>query len=92
MVNNALFTSNSDEWATPQAVFDELDAEFNFNLDPCATEENHKTALFFTQNDNGLSKNWGGIACFVTRLIAILRLGLKRHITRQQKTIHLLFY
>lgn len=64
MVNNALFSSNSDEWATPQTVFDELNAEFNFNLDPCATERNHKTALFFTQKDNGLSKNWGGYRVF----------------------------
>jgi site-specific DNA-methyltransferase (adenine-specific) len=63
MVNNALFTSNSDEWATPQAVFDELNKEFNFNLDPCATEENAKTQRYYTATDDGLTKNWGGAKC-----------------------------
>ena len=55
-----LFSSNSDEWETPKSVFDALDAEFNFTLDPCATEENHKCDLYFTKEQNGLSKNWGG--------------------------------
>lgn len=44
-----LFSSNSDEWETPKSVFDALDAEFNFTLDPCATEENHKCDLYFTK-------------------------------------------
>ena len=59
MLGKALFTSNSDEWATPQALFDELNNEFNFNLDVCATEENHKCEAYFTKADDGLSKNWG---------------------------------
>ena len=40
--NNCLFSSASVEWATPQALFDELDAEFHFDLDPCSTHENAK--------------------------------------------------
>ena len=64
MVNSALFSSNSDEWATPQEIFDELNREFNFNLDVCATESNHKCNLFFTQKDDGLSKKWGGYRVF----------------------------
>lgn len=54
-----MFSSNSDEWATPQALFDELDAEFHFNLDPCATPENAKCKMYFTKEDDGLSENWG---------------------------------
>lgn len=34
-MNRALFKSQTVEWATPQAVYDALRAEFNFNLDPC---------------------------------------------------------
>lgn len=49
MVSKALFTSNSDEWATPKDFFDRLDAEFNFTLDPCATDENHKCPQYFTK-------------------------------------------
>lgn len=37
-MNNGLFTSNTDEWETPQELFQKLDAEFHFNLDPCAMD------------------------------------------------------
>ena len=38
--------------------------EFNFNLDPCSTEENHKCEKYFTIAENGLEKNWGGYRVF----------------------------
>lgn len=59
-----LMSSASEEWATPQAFFDALNAEFNFTLDPCATEENHKCEKYFTREQDGLKMDWGGIACF----------------------------
>jgi len=52
----ALFTSNSDEWETPQILFNELDGEFNFDRDPCATSKNAKCCQYYTKEDNGL--NW----------------------------------
>lgn len=58
-INESLYSSKSDEWATPQEVFDELDKEFHFNLDPCATSENHKCETFYTLQDNGLERSWG---------------------------------
>lgn len=64
MISKALFTSDSEEWATPQALFDELNAEFNFTLDPCATEENHKCEKFFTKEQNGLLQSWKGERVF----------------------------
>lgn len=54
------FMSNSDEWATPQDLFNELNAEFNFNLDPCATNDNHKCEKYYTAKDDGLKISWGG--------------------------------
>lgn len=36
MNNEVMFSSNTDNWSTPQHVFDELNEEFHFNLDPCA--------------------------------------------------------
>ena len=63
-MNNALFSSKSIEWATPKATFAELDAEFNFNLDPCATPENAKCADFYTADNDGLAQNWGGRRVF----------------------------
>lgn len=58
-INAGMFSSNTDDWATPQDFFDKLDEEFHFDLDPCASDENHKCALYFTKRDDGLSKNWG---------------------------------
>lgn len=63
-MNKALFTSNSDEWETPQNIYDILDAEFNFNLDPCATKYNHKCKTFYTINENGLDQKWAGYRVF----------------------------
>jgi phage N-6-adenine-methyltransferase len=48
-----------DQWSTPQKLFDQLDAEFHFTLDPCASAENAKCAKFYTYDDGGVSKNWG---------------------------------
>lgn len=61
----ALFSSAKDDWATPQDFFDKLNEEFAFDLDPCASEENHKTELFFTKEQNGLLQDWGGHTVFV---------------------------
>ena len=63
--SRAVFTSNSDEWATPMELFEELDREFHFNLDPCSTNENAKCELHYTIDDNGLEKSWGGYRAFV---------------------------
>ena len=52
------YSSETNEWETPQNVFDELNDEFNFMLDPCATKENAKTDKFFTIEDDGLSQEW----------------------------------
>ena len=55
---NIQHSSNSNEWNTPKKLYDELHKEFNFNLDPCSTKENHKCDLFYTIKDDGLSKSW----------------------------------
>jgi site-specific DNA-methyltransferase (adenine-specific) len=64
MINKALFSSNSDEWETPRGIFEELNAEFYFNLDPCATDQNHKCKKYFTAEQNGLEQMWGGYRVF----------------------------
>lgn len=64
MKRETLFSSRSDDWATPVEVFQKLDAEFHFNLDPCADDQNHKCERYFTKEIDGLSKNWGGYRVF----------------------------
>ena len=52
------YSSKSNEWSTPQKLFDEIDKEFNFTLDPCSTHENAKCSKHFTIEENGLEQDW----------------------------------
>ena len=60
MITKGLMSSNTPEWATPQKFYDELNKEFNFTLDPCATESNHKCNKYYTIKEDGLQQDWGG--------------------------------
>lgn len=60
MNTKLMFSSTTPEWDTPQNLFDELNAKYNFTLDPASTDQNAKCENHFTILDDGLSKNWGG--------------------------------
>jgi len=60
MVTKGLFSSNTDEWATPQWVFDKWNDSFHFTLDPCADDQNHKCERYYTKEQDGLQHDWGG--------------------------------
>ena len=64
MKTSVMFSSNSDEWATPANFFAKLNEEFHFTLDACATAENHKCERYFTEQDDGLTQNWKGETVF----------------------------
>lgn len=64
MLNKAMMTSNTDEWETPIDFYNQLNDEFHFTLDPCATHENHKCDKYYTKEENGLSKSWSGERVF----------------------------
>lgn len=59
------YSSKTNEWSTPQAFFDELNKEFNFTLDPCATSENAKCTKYFTVEDDGLKQDWSKDTVFM---------------------------
>lgn len=61
---DVMFSSKTDQWATPQDFFDDLNREFSFTLDPCADDTNHKCNRYFTQEIDGLSQDWGGETVF----------------------------
>lgn len=66
MLNQGLFSSEKQDWCTPQQFFDELDAEFHFVLDAAATHQNSKCKRCFTPEDDGLIQNWdvgGAVYC-----------------------------
>jgi len=65
MVAQVHFSSATDEWPTPQSLFDALNSEFGFTLDPCATPANAKCRRFFTKADDGLTQDWGDEIVFM---------------------------
>ena len=64
MNTDVMFSSKTNEWATPQWFFDELCAEFNFTLDPASTHENTKCIKHYTVDEDGLSQDWSGETVF----------------------------
>ena len=64
MNTSAMFSSKTCEWATPQDLFDKLNAEFHFTLDPCADDSNHKCERYFTKEQDGLMQDWSGEIVF----------------------------
>lgn len=48
-MNRVLFSSQSDKWKTPESFYQALNAEFNFDYDPCPL----KPTL------DGLTTDWG---------------------------------
>ena len=61
MNNAVMFSSKTDMWETPKDFFDELDKEFHFTCDVCATKENAKCAKYYTPEQDGLKQEWDGI-------------------------------
>lgn len=60
MNNEIMFSSKTDEWSTPQDLFNKLNEEFHFDLDVCANESNHKCALYYDRKQDGLKMPWKG--------------------------------
>lgn len=63
--NDVHFASRTDEWATPLDLFERLDREFRFTLDPCSTHENAKCRNHFTRAENGLIQDWSREVVFM---------------------------
>lgn len=64
MNTEVIFSSKNEVWATPQDFYDELNKEFDFNLDPCALPTNAKCQTFYTPEQDGLKQNWEGYSVF----------------------------
>lgn len=60
MNTNGIFSSKSNEWSTPQDLFDKLDQVFHFTLDAASTHENAKCKNHFTIEEDGLKQDWTG--------------------------------
>lgn len=56
--NAALYSSSTDNWSTPQDFYELICAEFGFEVDVCAGDDNHKCPIYFTKQTNGLAQAW----------------------------------
>ena len=61
MINQGMFTSTTDQWATPQDFYDKLNEEFGFTVDVCALPENTKCSAYFSPELDGLKQEWLGV-------------------------------
>lgn len=52
-------SSKTDEWETPNYVYNDLDKEFNFDMDACASDKNFKHPNYYSIFDNALLQDWG---------------------------------
>ena len=55
------YSSKSIEWETPLELFKELDNEFHFTLDVCATNNNKKCKKYYDLSVDGLKQDWKGV-------------------------------
>jgi len=60
-----MFSSKTNEWATPIAFFNKINKIYDFTLDPCCTKETAKCKAFFTKEDDGLRQSWEGQRVFM---------------------------
>ena len=60
-----IFSSKTDAWSTPQSFYDKLNKTYTFTLDPCASAKTAKCTSYFTEEDDGLEKDWSGHSVFM---------------------------
>ena len=54
------FRTQEGSWSTPDDLFEDLDAEFGFDLDVAASSQNAKCADFLSIAQDGLTVPWWG--------------------------------
>ena len=53
-----LFSSKSDEWATPKDFFEMLNDKHDFLCDLAASDENHLLPIYFTKENSAFDNLW----------------------------------
>lgn len=62
---DVLFSRKSDEWTTPQWLFENLNVKYNFTLDPASDGTNNKCIKHYTIQDDGLVQSWKDEVVFI---------------------------
>lgn len=53
-----MFSSDKQDWRTPNYLFEDLNREFNFSLDAASSDENCRCEQHYTEENSGLDKPW----------------------------------
>ena len=61
MKEKVMFSSQKQDWETPEKLFKKLDDVFHFQTDVCATKENTKCHKHYTPEIDGLKQEWTGV-------------------------------
>lgn len=76
MLNKGMFSSIDQNWKTPKEFYDELDKEFDFDLDPCPSEKIVDDAIFMKWNGSVfVNPPYNNIETFLNKGIIELKKG-----------------
>lgn len=64
-MEQALMSSDKHDWGTPPELYQELDDEFGFTIDVCASDWNAKHENYWTVEDDALEQDWSDHICFM---------------------------
>ena len=65
MNTDLMFSSATDQWATPQQFFNDWAKLFPFTLDVCADASNAKCPRYFDREADGLRQDWAPETCWM---------------------------
>lgn len=54
----AMFSTGTEHWSTPDDLFDSLNSIYGFTVDACADTTNYKVKKYYNKKTNGLSQSW----------------------------------
>lgn len=55
------FKSTNQSWETPDGLFVKINKQFNFTRDVCASKDNAKCDIYWSEQDSCLDKTWDGV-------------------------------
>lgn len=90
MNNELMFSSEKEDWETPQDFYDNLNSEFGFTLDAAASSTNYKCDKYYSIENNGLEQEWDQSTYCNPPYGRGYSVGFKRLISRALKVKRLL--
>ena len=59
-ITSGMMSSNTVHWGTPKHIFNQLDDEFHFTVDVCASDGEEMMSRHFNPEMDGLKQDWDG--------------------------------